>query len=341
MKEMQLKLSDIATMLGAELRGEGNTLITGLGTLQNATPGELSFLANPSYERHLQGTEASAVLIKPELAEKCPTNALVLDDPYLAFARLSHQFDPQPRPDAGVDPGASVSARASVADSAYIGPGAVVEADVEIGPGVHLGANAFVGARCRIGADTFIAPGVTIYHDVRIGERCRVSAGAVVGSDGFGYAHAGDHWERIAQLGGVTVGNDVDIGANTTIDRGALDDTVIGDGVKLDNMIQIAHNVIIGEHTAMAAMVGIAGSTRIGRHCVFGGASGVGGHLEIADHVHLTGMTMVTRSLKEPGVYSSGTGVESNRDWRRSVVRFRQLDQLVQRVKQLEKKISD
>lgn len=341
MKQRDVTLSEIARALGAELRGDGDKVITGLGTLQNASPGEISFLANRSYARYLADARAGAVLINPELADQCPTDALVMDDPYLGFARLSHWFDPEPRPESGIHPSAVVSPRASVATSAIIGPGAVVEDDAEIGDDARIDANACIGARSHVGAETTIGCGVTILHDVRIGARCRISPGAVIGSDGFGYAHAGERWERIAQLGGVIVGDDVDIGANTTIDRGALDNTIIGNGVKLDNMIQIAHNVTIGDHTAMAAMVGIAGSTRIGSHCVFGGASGVGGHLEIADHVHLTGMTMVTRSLKEPGVYSSGTGVEPNRDWRRSVVRFRQLDELVQRVKRLEKKISE
>ena len=180
---------------------------------------------------------------------------------------------------------------------------------------------------------------MTLAHDVVIGERCHILSGAVIGSDGFGFANEKGVWHRIAQLGRVVLGSDVEVGANTTIDRGALDDTVIGDGVKLDNLIQIAHNVRIGDHSAMAAMVGIAGSTRIGRHCVFGGASGVAGHLEIADQVHLTGMTLVTGDIREPGVYSSGTSADSNRQWRKNAVRFRQLDALARRVKELEKKL--
>lgn len=341
MSSMRKTLAELAQFLGAELRGDGSAGITGLGTLQNAREGQVTFLANEKYARYLADTGATAVLLKPDFAADCPVNALVLDDPYLGFARLSHLFDPQPAPEAGIHPSATIAPSAHVAESASVAAGAVIEADARIDEGACIGAGTVVGARSHIGADTFLAANVTIYYDVVIGQRCRISSGAVIGSDGFGYAHAGDHWERIAQVGGVRIGDDVDVGANTSIDRGALDDTVIGNGVKIDNTVQIGHNVQIGDHSAMAALVGIAGSTRIGRHCVFGGASAISGHLTIADHVHLTGMTMVTKNLKQPGVYSSGTGVEPNRDWRRSVARFRQLDDMARRLRQLEKKQSD
>lgn len=341
MSSVRKTLEELAQFLGAELRGDAKDEVTGLGTLHNAREGQVTFLANEKYARHLPETKATAVLLKPEFAGDCPVNALVLEDPYLGFARLSHLFDPQPSRDEGVHRSATVAPSAHVADSASVGAGAVIEPEASIGEGVHIGPGSVIGSRSRVGADTFVAANVTVYHDVVIGERCRISSGAVIGSDGFGYAHAGDHWERIAQLGGVRIGNDVDVGANTSIDRGALDDTVIGDGVKIDNTVQVGHNVEIGDHCAMAALVGIAGSTHIGRHCIFGGASAIAGHLKIADHVHLTGMTMVTKNLNEPGVYSSGTGVESNRNWRRSVARFRQLDDMARRLRQLEKKQSD
>ena len=341
MSSLRKTLAEVAHLLGAELRGDGEAVITGLGTLQNAGQGQVTFLANEKYARHLPETEATAVLVRPEFAEQCPGNALLLDDPYHGFARLSHLFDTQPASEAGIHPSASVSPTARIASTASIGAGVVVDADVCIDEGVRIGPGSVIGTRSYLGEGTFLAANVTLYHDVVLGQRCRISSGAVIGSDGFGYAHAGDHWERIAQLGGVRIGNDVDVGANTSIDRGALDDTLIGDGVKIDNNVQIGHNVEIGDHSAMAAQVGIAGSTRIGRHCIFGGASGIAGHLTIADHVHLTGMTMVTKNLNEPGVYSSGTGVEPNRDWRRSVARFRQLDDMARRLRQLEKKLRD
>ena len=334
-------LGAIAEALGARLNGDADLTVTGIATLQSAEPGQITFLANASYARYLADTRASAVILNEAFADQCPTNVLVMENPYLGYARLSHWFDPAGRPAAGIHPSATVDPSASVAASASIAAGVVVEAEAVIGDGVVIGAGSFIGARSQVGDDSRLWANVTLYHDVRIGERCIVHSGAVLGADGFGFANDRGVWHKIAQIGGVRVGNDVEIGANTTIDRGALDDTVIGDGVKLDNQIQIAHNVQIGAHTAIAACVGIAGSTTIGEYCIFGGGSGVGGHLEIADRVHLTGMTMVTRSLNEPGVYSSGTGVESNRHWRKSVVRFRQLDDMARRLKELEKKLSD
>ena len=334
-------LADLAQFLGADVHGDESAEVDSLAALKNAGPGQISFLANEKYTGDLRVTGATAVLIKPALATLCPTNALVMANPYLGFARLSHLFDPEPAVPKGIHPSATVAEDAVVSETASIGACAVIESGVRIDWGVQIGPGTVVGARSRIGEETVLAANVVLYHDVVLGRRCRISSGAVLGSDGFGYAPTGDHWERIAQVGGVSVGDDVDIGANTSIDRGALNDTVIGDGVKIDNNVQIAHNVEIGDHSAIAAMVGVSGSVRIGRHCVFGGASGIGGHLTIADNVHLTGMTMVTRSLLKPGVYSSGTGVEPNSEWRRSVARFRQLDDMARRLRQLEKKLND
>ncbi|WP_372987725.1 UDP-3-O-(3-hydroxymyristoyl)glucosamine N-acyltransferase [Marinobacter sp.] len=339
MTEKSYRLGDIAKALGAELKGDPEVQITGLATLSAAAPGQISFLANPAYGKYLAETRASAVILSPAAAQDSPTNVLLLDNPYLGYARLSHWFDPAPVPAPGVHASAVVDASARIAESASIGPNAVIEAEAEIAENVVIGAGSVIGARCRIGQDTVIRPRATLAHDVVVGQRCHILSGAVIGSDGFGFANEKGVWHRIAQLGRVVLGDDVEVGANTTIDRGALDDTIIGDGVKLDNLIQIAHNVHIGEHSAMAAMVGIAGSTRIGRHCVFGGASGVAGHLEIADQVHLTGMTLVTGDIREPGVYSSGTSADTNRQWRKNAVRFRQLDVLARRVKELEKKL--
>lgn len=339
MTERAYRLGEIAEALGAELRGDSELRITGLATLQAAGPGQISFLANPSYAKYLAQTRASAVILSPAAAKDCRTDMLVLDNPYLGYARLSHWFDPAPVAEPGIHPTAVIDPTASVADTACIGPHVVVAAQARIEDNVVIGAGSVIGARCRIGRDTRIHPRVTLAHDVVVGQRCHLLSGAVIGSDGFGFANERGVWHRIAQLGRVVLGDDVEVGANTTIDRGALDDTVIGTGVKLDNLIQIAHNVHIGDHSAMAAKVGIAGSTRIGRHCVFGGASGVAGHLDIADHVHLTGMTLVTGDIREPGVYSSGTGTDTNRQWRKNAVRFRQLDALARRLKELEKKL--
>ncbi len=338
MTKKSFRLGEIATALGAELKGDPDLEVTGLATLQAATPGQISFLANPSYAKYLASTQASAVIMSPAAVGDSEINALLLDNPYLGYARLSHWFDPEPVAQPGIHPSAAVDPDARVADTASIGPNVVIEAGVVVGEQVVIGAGTVIGARAQIGAATVIRPRVTLAHDVVLGQRCHILSGAVIGSDGFGFANEKGVWHRIAQLGRVVLGDDVEVGANTTIDRGALDDTLIGDGVKLDNLIQIAHNVQIGDHSAMAAMVGIAGSTRIGRHCVFGGASGVAGHLEIADQVHLTGMTLVTGDIREAGVYSSGTSADTNRQWRKNAVRFRQLDDLARRIRDLEKK---
>ncbi|WP_150912333.1 UDP-3-O-(3-hydroxymyristoyl)glucosamine N-acyltransferase [Marinobacter halotolerans] len=339
MAESSYRLGDIAAHLGAELRGDPDTEIVGLATLQGASPGQMAFLANASYARHLADTQASAVIIAPSVADQYAGNALLLDNPYLGYARLSHWFDPAPAATPGIHPSAVVASSATIADSASIGPLVVIEDDVVIGEAVTVGAGSMIGARCQLGSQSVLRPRVTLAHDVVLGKRCHILSGAVLGSDGFGFANEKGVWHRIAQIGRVVLGDDVEVGANTTIDRGALDDTVIGNGVKLDNLIQIAHNVNIGDHSAMAAMVGIAGSTRIGRHCVFAGGAVVAGHLTIADQVQLTGTTMVTSDISEPGVYSSGISADTNRQWRKNAVRFRQLDSLARRIKNLEKKL--
>lgn len=338
MAQKSYRLQEIADALGASLRGDPEVRVSGLATLQAAGPGEISFLANPSYGKYLKETKAAAVIVSPAVADQAQTNVLLLDNPYLGYARLSHWFDPAPVAPAGIHPTAVVDSSATVSPSASIGPHVVIEADVCIGEQVVIGAGSYIGARSRIGDQSILRPRVTLAHDVVVGQRCNILSGAVIGSEGFGFANEKGVWNRIAQLGGVTLGDDVEVGANTTIDRGALDSTVIGNGVKLDNLIQVGHNVQIGDHSAMAAMVGIAGSTRIGKHCVLGGASGVAGHLEIADQVHLTGMTMVTNDIREPGVYSSGVIADKNLQWRKNAVRFRQLDALARRIKELEKR---
>lgn len=332
-------LGEIARELGAELRGDPDHLIVGLATLQASGPGQLSFLANPNYGKYLESTRAGAVLVTPAMADKAPNNTLVLENPYLGYARISHWFDESQVTQAGVHPTAVIDPDVVIPDNAHIGPYVVIEAGAEIGQGVVIGAHSIIGANSCIGEGSLLRPRVTLAHGVTLGKRCHILSGAVIGSDGFGFAIHQGKWNRIAQLGGVTLGDDVEVGANATIDRGALEDTVLGNGVKIDNLVQIAHNVRIGDHSAVAGLAGVAGSTRIGSHCVFGGASGVSGHLNIADGVQLTGMTMVTGDIREAGVYSSGTGAIKNREWRKSAARFRQLDALARRLKELEKKI--
>ncbi|MCQ9469653.1 UDP-3-O-(3-hydroxymyristoyl)glucosamine N-acyltransferase [Pseudomonas alliivorans] len=334
-----IKLGQLAEFLGATLRGDKDKDINGLATLQEAGPDQISFLANPQYRRFLTDTQAAAVLLKPADAESFTGNALLVPDPYLAYARISHLFDPKPKAAAGIHPTAVISDDAIVDPAASIGAFAVVESGARIAAQVTIGAHCFIGARCEIGEGGWLAPRVTLYHDVRIGKRVVIQSGAVLGGEGFGFANEKGVWQKIAQIGGVSIGDDVEIGVNTAIDRGALADTRIGNGVKLDNQIQIAHNVQIGDHTAMAACVGISGSTKIGKHCMLAGGVGLVGHIEICDGVFITGMTMVTHSITEPGSYSSGTAMQPAAEWRKSAARLRKIDDMARRLQKLEKMV--
>jgi UDP-3-O-[3-hydroxymyristoyl] glucosamine N-acyltransferase len=340
MTDTHFTLGDLAERLGATLRGAADTRISGLATLQEAQAGQLSFLANPQYRKYLAQTQAGALLLTPADAEGYAGAALLVANPYLAYAQLSHLFDPRPVSVAGVHPTALIAADAQVHASASIGPYVVIESAAQIGADVSIGAHCFVGARSVIGDGGWLAPRVTLYHDVRIGQRVVIHSGSVLGADGFGFAKEAGQWQKIAQIGGVLLGDDVDVGANTTIDRGALADTVIGDGVKLDNLIMIAHNAQIGDHTAMAGGAGISGSTKVGKHCMIAGRAGLVGHIEVCDNVFVTGMTMITRSITEPGSYSSGTAMQPSAEWRKSATRFRQLDEMARRIQQLEKRLA-
>ncbi|WP_434456374.1 UDP-3-O-(3-hydroxymyristoyl)glucosamine N-acyltransferase [Stutzerimonas urumqiensis] len=335
-----ITLEQLAERVGGTVRGERREPIAGLATLQEAGPDQVSFLANAQYRRFLASTQAAAVLLTEADALSYDGVAVVVTNPYLAYAQASHLFETRPDSVAGVHPTAEIAPGAQIDPSASIGAYVVIETGAVIEKDVVIGAHGFVGARSRIGEGGRLAPRVTLYHDVSIGKRVVIQSGAVIGGEGFGFANERGVWQKIAQIGGVTIGDDVEIGANTTIDRGALSDTVLGDGVKLDNQIQIAHNVQIGDHTAMAACVGISGSTRIGRHCMIAGGVGMVGHIEVCDNVFVTGMTMVTRSITEPGSYSSGTAMQTASDWKRSAARFRNLDELARRIHDLEKRLA-
>lgn len=335
-----LTLGAIAAQLQLGFDGPAGLMISGLATLERATAGQLSFLANPKYRKFLATTQATAVLVKAEDAPLCINSLpLVVADPYLAYARLSRLFEQQ-SPLQGIHPSAQLAAGVRLGQGVAIGPGVVVGAGAELGDAVVIEANAVIGAGVHIGARSHIYPQVTLYPGVSLGEDCRVLAGAVIGSDGFGYANEHGRWVRIAQLGSVRIGNRVEVGANTTIDRGALDDTVIGDDVIIDNQVQIAHNVRIGKGSAIAGATAIAGSTVVGNYCVFGGASAVNGHIQIGDGVQFTGMSMVMKSVDKPGVYSSGVPATDNREWRRNAARFYQLDDMARRIKQLEQALA-
>lgn len=338
---MSIRLAELAERIGARLAGDGDCVITGVATLIGAQPGGLTFLTNPRYRKHLQATRASAVILKEDDLPFCPTNALVTANPHVAYARAAQVFAPRPAAAAGIHPSAIVADSARIAPDASIGPHCVIGADCVIGAGADIGPGCVLEHGVSVGAGTRLVANVTVYYGCRIGARGLIHAGAVIGSDGFGFANERGVWVKVPQLGAVVLGDDVEIGATTTIDRGAVEDTVIEDGVKLDNQIQVAHNVRIGAHTVMAAAVAVAGSTVIGKHCAIGGCTGIVGHLEIADGITVTGMSMVSKSLKEPGVYSSGTPLERNDQWHKNAVRFKQLDEMARRLKQLEKELEE
>jgi UDP-3-O-[3-hydroxymyristoyl] glucosamine N-acyltransferase len=330
-------LGQIAARFGLVLRGDPDARVTGVATLRDARAGHLSFLTNPRYRRFLPATAATAVVLDEPTSADCTVAALISANPYADYARIAAWLHPPPPPSPGIHPSAVVDATARVAPSATVGPQAVIEAGCEVGERAVIGAGAVVGAGSVVGADSRLAARVVFYRGVRIGQRCIIHSGAVLGADGFGIAKDRDGWVKVPQLGGVVVGDDVEIGANTTIDRGAIDDTVIEDDVKLDNQIQVGHNVRIGAHTAIAGCVGISGSTTIGKRCMIGGAAGIAGHLEICDDVAVLGLSMVSRSITKPGLYSSGLPVSEAGAWRRVVARLRHLDELFDRVRRLER----
>jgi len=331
-------LAGLAERFDLQFRGDGDTAISGVATLASAGPGQLSFLANSRYASQLQTTAASAVVIGADAAESCPRPALIAADPYLAFARIASLFEKRAATTPGVHPTAVVSGDAEVADTACIGPHCVVEEGARIAEGAVLGPHCIVGPDCVVGPQARLVARVTLVIRVHLGARVLVHPGAVIGSDGFGIAVDGGHWTKVPQLGGVRIGDDSEIGSNTTIDRGALEDTVLGEDVHLDNQIQIAHNVVIGAHTAMAGCSAVAGSARIGRWCLIGGDAGILGHLEVADRVTITAKSLVTHSIREPGEYSSGIPLQDNRLWRRNAARFKKLDDFVRRLVALERK---
>ncbi len=319
-------LGELAVRFGLGLRGQPDLRVSKVATLSRAEPGSLSFLANPRYRKQMESTRATAVLVAPEYAAGCPVAALIDPNPYLAYARIADLLHPQTPPAAGIHPTAVVSPGARIAASATVGPLAVVEDGAEIGDRAFVGPGSIVQRGAGIGADSRLMSRVSVCAGVRIGRRCILHAGAVIGADGFGFAPDRGTWVKVPQVGGVQIGDDVEVGANTTIDRGAIDDTIVEHGVKLDNQIQVGHNVTIGAHTAIAGCVGISGSTTIGRRCMIGGGVGIAGHLTIADDVVVTGCSLVSASIKEAGSYSSGMPTVETRRWRRMVAHLRRLD---------------
>ena len=326
----------------ADRRGvaAGGVTVARVATLESATPDAISFLANPLYRSRLATTRAGAVVLDESAAGDCPVPCLVTDNPYARYAEIAAFLHPAPVPKPGIDVDASVDGTAEVHPGAAVGPRAVVGARSRLAEGVVIGPGAVVGAGVTIGPGTRIAPLASVLDGVTIGARCIVHSGAVIGADGFGFAEDGGRWIKVPQLGSVTIGDDVEVGANTTVDRGTIENTVIEDGVKLDNLVQIAHNVRVGAHTVMAAMSGAAGSTKIGRRCMVGGGVVMVGHLTICDDVMFTFRSVVTKSVSEPGAYGGSLPAEEASKWRRNAARFRQLDAMHERLKALGRQLA-
>ncbi|MGH8076807.1 MAG: UDP-3-O-(3-hydroxymyristoyl)glucosamine N-acyltransferase [Lysobacter sp.] len=324
--------TELAERFGLVLQGNGAAQVRGVGTLAGAQVGQLAFLANPKYRNQLAQTQASVVVMRADDADGFAGTALIARDPYVAFARLSALFEPRPQRAPGIHASADIDPSASIANDTHIGAFVSIGARSRVEAGAMIGPGCVIGDDCVVGAGSELVARVTLVARVRLGQRVLVHPGAVIGADGFGLAMDAGHWLKVPQLGGVIVGDDCEIGANTTIDRGAIEDTVLEADVRLDNQIQIGHNVHIGAHTAMAGCSAVAGSARIGRYCLIGGGAGVLGHLDICDKVVVTAMSLVTHSIREPGEYSSGTPLMDNRSWRKNAARFKQLDTFVRRM---------
>ena len=330
-------LSEIAEHINGVIQGDEHFPIRSIATLQSAGPEQISFLSNKKYKKYLTETGAGAVILSSDLATLSPCNVIVVDDPYVAYAKAANLLQPEKKKQRGIHPSAVVGGNSN------IHPNTSIAAHVVIGSGVNIAEGTVIGPGCVLGDDvvikksTTLIANITICDRVRIGQRVLIHPGAVVGADGFGIANNKGVWIKVPQIGSVQIGDDVDIGANTTIDCGAIEDTIIENGVKLDNQIQIAHNVIIGENTVIAGCTGVAGSSKVGRNCVIGGGVAISGHLSICDGVQITGMSMVTKSITKAGTFSSGIPAEPTHQWHRNVIRYRQMDKLAERVKQLEK----
>ena len=334
-------LEYLAKHVNAELIGDPNCEIKQVAILENAGAGDICFLSSAKYQKYLHKTKAAAVIVASPGTSQYNTNLLIVPDPYVAYAQIAALLYPHAIENKGIHSSAVVSSQCVIDSSAWIGEhsiiqdGAVIGANTYIGPGCIVDSNVKIGSQCRLVSN------VTLCHDIVVGDRVVLQPGVVVGSDGFGFANNKGKWLKIPQVGKVIIENDVEVGANTTIDRGTIEDTIIETGVKLDNLIQVAHNVRIGAHTVIAGCTGIAGSAKIGKHCAIGGQVGIVGHLEITDNVQITGKSHVTHSITEPGVYSSGTPLEPTAKWRRNFVRFKQLDDIMQRLKKIEIRLSE
>ncbi|MGK2946661.1 MAG: UDP-3-O-(3-hydroxymyristoyl)glucosamine N-acyltransferase [Candidatus Malihini olakiniferum] len=337
---VSIQLDALAAQLDAQLHGDGDIVITGVASIHSARSGQITFLSDSRYRQQLNTTQASAVVVTEANLPYCKTAVLVVKNPYLTYARIAQLMDTTPPPAKDIASSTVIAEDVVLGHNVAIGANAVIESGAQLGDGVVIGAGCFVGKQAKIGAGSRLWANVTVYHRVELGAQCLIQSGAVIGSDGFGYANERGNWVKIPQLGTVLIGDRVEIGANTTIDRGALDDTIIGDGVIIDNQCQIAHNVVIGDNTAIAGGVTMAGSLKIGLYCMIGGASVINGHIEICDKVTITGMGMVMRPITEPGVYSSGIPLQSNKTWRKTAALVMNIDDMSKRLKAVERKVN-
>lgn len=330
-------LGQLALLVNGQAHGDPSCVLAGVATLMSATKEHISFLANGTYRPALETTQAGAVIISPEDKTICQTNALITDNPHAAYAKIAALCLPvRAHAEGEVALTASVHPTAQIHPTAYIGDFVVVGPHAHVGAGSHIQAGCVIGDSVHIGENCYLYPHVTLYHEVSLGDRVVIHANTVIGSDGFGFAFDKASWVKVPQLGSVRVAHDVEIGSHTTIDRGTIDDTVIEQGVKIDNQVQIAHNVVIGAYTVVAGTAAFAGSAKIGRYCLIGGGATFAGHITVCDQVQIAGMTTVTRSITKPGTYSSGTGMMPANQWRKSVVHFRNLDEIVKRIRKLE-----
>ncbi len=333
---MAIKLSDLAQTIGCRLHGE-DCLIENVADIDSAEAGQLAFIYNPKYLDKISTTNASAIITREEWLENCDKSALIAENPRLAFVKATRLLNPEKVAASGVCASAVIAEGVNIPESAYIGPNAVIQGNVQLGENVQIGAGSVICNDVSIGNNTVIHPNVSIEHHTTIGDNCIFYSGVVIGTDGFGYERDGESYLKIPQLGNVQIGNNVEIGANSTVDRGALHDTIIHDGVKIDNLVQIGHNVVIGRHTVISAQSGVAGSTTVGEYCLIGGGVSIRDNIEVVSNVMLTGRTLVSSAIKEPGSYSSGILVDHSKNWRKNALRFKHLDELAKRLAKLEK----
>lgn len=332
MKNLQYSLQYLAEFLGVELHGDKNCVISSIAPLDKAQTGQITFLKNPHYKKFLATTNASAIILKPEFVELTKTNILIADNPYAAYAKISALFDNSPKHIATIHDSAIIGKNCEIDKSAYIGANCVIGDDVIIGKNAVIHAGCCIDNNSSIGENTILYFNATIYHHIKIGKRNVIHSGVVIGADGFGFAMDKGVNYKIHQLGNVIIGDDVEIGANTTIDRGALDDTIIGNNVKIDNQVQIAHNVYIGDHTVISGCTGIAGSTKIGKYCMIGGGVGISGHIEIADKTIITARSAIDKTITKAGIYASGIPAMPHRLWWKNLARLSQLDEIVRKL---------